>query len=187
MANNSLTPLHPCPWWLLFTFDNPLRRWLHNPHQILSPYVHPNTTVLDIGCGMGYFTLALARMVGAGGSVIAADVQQEMLDGLQRRIKRTGLLDRIQLLHSTSDRIGLEQQLDFALAFWVVHEMSQPELLLQEIYGALKPGGRFLVVEPKIHVSERAFENTVALGKSLGFQSIAQPKVWSSRAALWQK
>ena len=64
---------HTCPWWLLFTFDNPLRRLVHNPQEILRPYVERGDTVLDVGCGMGSFTLGLAELVGKDGRVIAAD------------------------------------------------------------------------------------------------------------------
>jgi SAM-dependent methyltransferase len=57
---------HTCPWWLLFTFDNPLRRLLHNPQKLLAPYVGRCDQVLDVGCGMGFATLGLAKLVGAG-------------------------------------------------------------------------------------------------------------------------
>ncbi len=46
-----------CPWWICYTFDNPLRRLIHDPERLLEPYVKPGMTVVDIGCGMGYFTL----------------------------------------------------------------------------------------------------------------------------------
>ena len=53
-----------CPWWFAYTFDNPLRRLLHNPRKILGPYVKEGDTAVDIGCGMGPFTVELARLVG---------------------------------------------------------------------------------------------------------------------------
>lgn len=183
----TFTPSGTCPWWLLFTFDNPLRRLVHDPQKILAPYVQPGVTALDVGCGMGYFTLSLAQLVGPDGSVIAADLQQAMLDGLVRRARGSGLLERIQLVHSTAEKIGIEQPVDFALAFWMVHEVRQPESFLEEIYAALKPGGRLLVVEPKIHVRAPAFENTVCLAQKRGFSMVARPQVWGSRAVLFQK
>ncbi len=76
---------HTCPPWFLFTFDNPLRRWLHNPRKIVRPFVSPGDTVLDVGCGMGTFTIDLASYVGPQGKVIAADLQEAMLDGLEKR------------------------------------------------------------------------------------------------------
>jgi len=65
---------HTCPWWFGYTFDNPIRRLFHDPKAILGDYVAPGQTVVDIGCGLGYFSLALARLVGPGGRVIAVEV-----------------------------------------------------------------------------------------------------------------
>ncbi len=55
-----------CPWWLCPTFDNPLRRLIHNPDRILAGLVRPGEIALDLGCGMGYFSIPLARLVGPG-------------------------------------------------------------------------------------------------------------------------
>ncbi len=68
-----------CPWWLCFTFDNPLRKLLHDPEAILRPYVHEGDRVIDIGPGMGYFTIPLAQLVGAQGRVTAIDIQSKCL------------------------------------------------------------------------------------------------------------
>lgn len=75
---------HVCPWWLCWTFDNLLRKLVQDPEKIIKPYVRGGSTVLDIGCGMGYFTIPLARLVGEKGQVIATDIQEQMLSALQR-------------------------------------------------------------------------------------------------------
>ena len=66
---------HVCPWWGGYFIDNWFRRWLHNPKRVLSSYVDPGMTALDFGCGMGIFSIAMARKVGDEGQVIAVDVQ----------------------------------------------------------------------------------------------------------------
>ena len=52
-----LTGDHVCPWWLAYTFDNPLRRLVHNPEKMLQKFIKEGDTVVDIGCGMGYFSI----------------------------------------------------------------------------------------------------------------------------------
>jgi tRNA G46 methylase TrmB len=55
-----------CPWGLCYSFDNPLRRIFHKPELLLAPYVKPGMIAVDIGCGMGYFTLGRAKLAGPG-------------------------------------------------------------------------------------------------------------------------
>ena len=57
-----------CPWWLAYTFDNRLRRLLYKPEMVLKPYVNPGMTLLDLGCGMGFFSIAMASLAGDTGS-----------------------------------------------------------------------------------------------------------------------
>jgi ubiquinone/menaquinone biosynthesis C-methylase UbiE len=178
---------HTCPWWLLFTFDNPIRRLVHKPEKILEPYVQHGDTVLDVGCGMGYFTLNLAQLVGPDGKVIASDLQMQMLAGLLKRAERVGLMDRIQLHQSLADQIGVENPVDFVLAFWMVHEVRHQKNFLRQIYGMLRREGKFLLVEPIIHVRKKAFGQTVSLAKEVGFVEIERPAVRASRAVVLKK
>jgi ubiquinone/menaquinone biosynthesis C-methylase UbiE len=176
-----------CPWWLLFTFDNPLRRLVHDPLKILSPYVKTGDIVLDVGCGMGYFSLGLAELVGEKGKVIAADLQPQMLAGLSKRAKAAGLESRIQPQLSGPEGIGVSEPVDFALAFWMVHEVRRRREFLQEVYGLVKPGGKFLVVEPVIHVSGADFEQTITISREIGFKATVKPRVAASRSIVFEK
>lgn len=176
-----------CPWWLLFTFDNPLRKLVHNPHKILSPLIMPGNTVLDVGCGMGYFTLELARLVGDNGKIIAADMQPQMLTGLIRRLENTGLDARVQTRLSTARKIGISEPIDLALAFWMVHEVTDREAFLTEIYEALRPQGKFLIVEPKIHVNKQNFFKTVLICQKIGFAAVQETSIFMSRSMVFIK
>ena len=69
-----------CPAEFACSLDNFLRKAVHNPRKILEPYIRKKMTVLDIGCGPGYFTTELARLVVEEGIIIAADLQQGMLE-----------------------------------------------------------------------------------------------------------
>jgi ubiquinone/menaquinone biosynthesis C-methylase UbiE len=176
-----------CPWWLIFTFDNPLRKLVHNPQKILSPFVESGATVLDVGCGVGYFSLGLAKLVGEKGKVIAVDLQPQMLAGLTKRAQAAGLESRIHPQLCQPDKIGATGPVDFALAFWMVHEVRQHEEFLREIFSILKPGGKFLIVEPVIHVSGKDFERTVAFSQKIGYTVADTPRVAASRTVLLRK
>ena len=96
-----------CPWWGGYFIDNPLRRLFHDPEKLLGPYVQPGMTAMDFGCGMGLFSIAMATLVGDGGRVIAVDLQQRMLDMLQKRAKKAKVADRITTHRCEADSIGL--------------------------------------------------------------------------------
>ena len=79
-----------CPVELAGSLDNKIRRWLQDPRKILAPYVKEGMTALDIGCGPGFFSIEMAKMVGRNGKVISADLQEGMLKKLGKKIKGNG-------------------------------------------------------------------------------------------------
>ena len=175
---------HICPWWLAYSFDNWFRRLLHNPEKLYGPYVKPGMTVLDAGCGMGFNAIALAKMIGDKGCVIAADIQVEMLNVLQKRAAKAGVLKRICMNLSRKAEIGLEQEIDFALAFWMAHETADPLAFFCEISDFLKPNGRVMIVEPYFHVSAEKFQHILDQAQKAGFKPAAFPSVRFSRACV---
>ena len=173
-----------CPPWLCFTFDNRLRRHIHDPQAILGSLVGPGDSVIDIGPGMGYFTIPMARLVGPTGRVTAIDIQEKMLSGLRRRAEKNGVSEIIRTHRAVPDSLGDHPQADFILAFWMVHEVPDQPAFLIQIFDLLKPGGRFLLVEPKIHVTEKNFRGTLKTAGGIGFVIKEGPKVRLSRSAL---
>ena len=176
-----------CPWWLCPTFDNQLRRLIQDPDRILAGLVQPGETALDIGCGMGYFSIPLARLVGPGGKVICVDLQEQMLAGVHGRAERAGVADRVRLHRVGTDGLGVDETADFALAFWMLHEVPDQAAFLAEVIACLKPSGRLLVVEPRLHVSGAAFERSVAIAHGAGLLPVARPVVALSRAVLFSR
>jgi ubiquinone/menaquinone biosynthesis C-methylase UbiE len=83
-----------CPVGLADSLDSRIRRWLQDPQKILFPFVRQGMTVLDIGCGPGFFSIELAKMVGRTGRVISADLQDGMLRKLSAKIRGTELMRR---------------------------------------------------------------------------------------------
>ncbi len=176
-----------CPWWLCFTFDNPIRKLLHNPETILSPYVRPGNTVIDVGAGMGYFSIPLARLVGPAGHVTAIDVQARMLAALASRARSCGVSERIKPHLANSDSLGNHSKVDFIVAFWMVHEVPDQRAFLTEIFGFLKPDGLFLLVEPIFHVPKKSFLRTIQTADEIGFVVKDRPKIRISHSILFTR
>lgn len=175
---------HVCPWWLAYTFDNPARRLFHKPERTLGPYLKDGMTALDVGCGLGYFSIGMARLVGDTGRVISVDIQQKMLDGLMRRARRAGVAGIIDARLCGPDKIDVGGQVDFALAFWMVHETPDARTFFAQLRTALKPGGKLLVTEPVFHVGRAAFERELEAAESAGFTLKDRPRIAFSHAAL---
>jgi SAM-dependent methyltransferase len=178
---------HVCPWWLGYWLVNPLRRLLERPSEILGPFVREGMTVLEPGCGMGFFTIDLARMVGPSGLVVAVDLQERMLGGLRRRAARAAVLERIDIRLAGPDGLAvgdLNGGVDLAVALHMVHEVPDQAALFAEISTALKPGGRLLIVEPKGHVSQAAFEGSLAIAARQGLVADAAPAPRAGRSAV---
>jgi ubiquinone/menaquinone biosynthesis C-methylase UbiE len=176
-----------CPVERAGKLDNRFRRWLHNPRKILGPHLKEGMTVLDVGCGPGFFTIDIAHLVGKSGRVIAADLQEGMLKKLRDKIQGTELEARVFPHQCQKDRIGVTEPVDFVLAFYMVHEVPDQGQFFKEIAAILKPGGQVLVVEPPFHVSRRAFEETIGIAQKTGFLVGERPKVFFGRAALLRK
>lgn len=181
---------HVCPFWVGYLLASPLRKLLQNPDKILEPYINEAMTVADIGCAMGFFSLPLAKMVGANGKVICVDVQEKMIRKLEKRAHKAGLSGRIETIVCNNDSIGLDDfkgKIDFALAFAIVHEVPDSARFFSEICDSMKPVGNLLVAEPKMHVSETDFERTVSIARHNGFEVTNRPQINHSRAVVFQK
>jgi 2-polyprenyl-3-methyl-5-hydroxy-6-metoxy-1,4-benzoquinol methylase len=178
---------HICPWYLGYVLANPLRRFYQNPETIVSPYCKPGMRILEIGPGMGFFTLPMAEKVGGGGKIFCVDVQEKMLRTLHRKVLRRKL-DRIvetRLCSEASLEIhDLKGTIDFTLAFAVVHEVPDAEFLLGEIAASLRPEGILLIAEPSGHVNEASFAELLRRAEAHGFQMAGSPDIRGSRTAL---
>ena len=173
-----------CPATFSGSLDNFLRRLVHKPEKILMPFVREGMTVLDMGCGPGYFTVELVRLAGESGKVIAADLQQEMLDKMQRKLGNFGLEKRVEAHKCEAERTGINRKVDFILTFWMVHEVPDQRRFIEEMKSLLNPGGKILIVEPVIHVTKRSFNEMITRLESAGLKIIDRPKITFSRSVV---
>lgn len=179
-----------CPWWLGYLLALPIRKLMQDPETILSPYVRPGMIVLEPGPGMGFFTLEIARLVGATGRVIAVDIQPKMLSALLRRARRAGLSDRIETRMADASSLGVDDlagQVDFALAFAMVHELPDEAHFFSQVARTLKPGGTVLLSEPTGHVNDAHFAAELELAARAGLEVRQRPSIRKSVSALLRK
>ena len=175
-----------CPVERAGGLDTLLRRLIQNPHRLLKLYLHNGMTVLDMGCGPGFFTIPMAEMVGPTGRVIAADLQQGMLDLVRKKVQTKPLKDRITLHLCQPMDSGIKTKVDFILAFYLVHEVPNQEMFFSEMAATLKPGGQFLIVEPIFHVSRSDFLATIHFAHTSGLIEKHHPRIFMSRSVLLQ-
>ena len=171
--------------------DTRFRRFLYRPDRLAERYVQPGNCVLDIGCGPGFFTREFARRVGDTGTVIAVDLQGEMLRILREKLEPEGLMSRIRTHQCPPDTLGLPPELngtvDIAFAIFVVHEVPDPRKLFGEIALLLKPGGLFYYTEPPVVVPGREFRTHLKEAEEAGFRVVEKRLFFVNRAAVLRK
>jgi ubiquinone/menaquinone biosynthesis C-methylase UbiE len=109
--------------------------------------VKPGQTVCDMGCGNGFYTLQLARLVGPRGLVYAVDIQPEMLQMLARNAAEARLANIRPVLGTPIDPRVPAGEIDMMLCVDVYHEFSHPEAMLAKIKESLAPDGQLVLVE----------------------------------------
>jgi ubiquinone/menaquinone biosynthesis C-methylase UbiE len=173
-----------CPVENAGVLDHSWRKLIQNPRKILRPYIKTGMTVVDLGCGPGFFTIEMAKLLNGKGTVIAADLQQGMLDMVHRKIAGTALEQRVKLHLCKKESIDLTDKVDIILAFYMIHEVPDAEHLLREIKAILKQGGSILIIEPKFHVTKEKFDNLTTMIRRNGFTVTKGPGVFFSRSAV---
>lgn len=107
----------------------------------------PGMVVADIGAGSGYYSSRMAKRVGPTGHVYATDIQQGMIDLLERRIKSESLTNMSTVLGAMDDPKLPPQSIDLAIMVDVYHELSAPQEFIRRLRPALKRSGRLVLLE----------------------------------------
>ena len=103
-----------------------------------------------------------------------------------KRAARAGVAARITLHRCVPDKIGLEEQCDFILVFWMAHEVQQQKAFFNELRSILNLGGKILVAEPRMHVSAASFQKTLDVAQSTGLRLCGHPLIRFSHTALFE-
>ena len=169
-----------------FWFDIWLRRIFQSPKKIVGEYVKPGNRVADIGCGPGYFSIDMAKMVGITGQVVCIDLQVEMLEMAKKKARKHNVMDRMTFHRSEPGRINIKNTtVDFILAFYMMHETTNPTGFMKEMKEMLDPDGKILVVEPRYHIDQKEYEYMLSQGNEAGLKVIDKPSKKGGRAVLF--
>jgi ubiquinone/menaquinone biosynthesis C-methylase UbiE len=181
---NNLNSTHLHPLRNAGALDSRFRRLLQNPKRILKKYIRQGMTVLDLGCGTGFFTLEIAKLLEGKGKVIAIDVQEGMLEILEQKLKDSELKKQIQILNNQENSLNLTEKVDFIFAFYSFHEMKYPDQVIHALKEVTKPETKILISEQKMHVSKDMFEAIVSRMIKNGFIVCQRPKIFFSRSVI---
>lgn len=164
--------------------ESRLRLLLQNPGRILKGYIHPGMTVLDLGCGTGYFSLEIAKLLEKRGKVIAADVQKGMLDVLKHKSEYSELQNQIQIHNNPENTLNLTEKVDFILAFYAFHEMKYLDSIIFELQELLTYETKVFISEQKFHVSKYTFNTIVQKMENIGLEIWKRPSIFLSRTVI---
>jgi ubiquinone/menaquinone biosynthesis C-methylase UbiE len=176
--------------WIDRLLAKPIRYLFETPVRLLKSYVKPGMTVLDVGCGTGYYSLGMAQSVGPKGRVIAVDTEIEAIATLKRKAKEAGLSERIETRVCRDQDLGIRDlsgQVDFALAVYVLHHAKNANSLIRNVHRALRPHGKFLIVEPRHHASPNECESIEAAARATGLALAEYPRLKRDWAVTFRK
>lgn len=119
-----------------------------NPDLALKLLAIPEGSVVaDLGAGVGYYSLKIAKIAGPKGKVYATDLQPEMLRMLRTRAQKAGIRN-VETIPGAIDAANLpDAAMDIVLLVDVYHEFSEPQKMLRDIAKSLKPDGRLILLE----------------------------------------
>jgi ubiquinone/menaquinone biosynthesis C-methylase UbiE len=130
--------------------------WLERPERekeertdkmVAALGLKPGMVVADIGCGSGYLTERIVPRIGARGTVLGVDIQQEMLDLLVKKMKAKGIENVKPILGAEADPKLDPASCDMMVMVDVYHEFEFPYEMMRKMVAALKMGGQIVFVE----------------------------------------
>ena len=166
----------------LGVLEGPDRDAWQEPELIMDALgIFDGAVVADVGAGGGWFTVRLAQRVGPNGLVYAEDIQPQMIESINRRVRRAGLTN-VQAIIGTPSNPMLPGPIDALLMVEVYSQIEDPVTLLRNVMPRLKPGGRVGIVEYRLDgggpgppLDERVEPETVIRdAQAAGFRLLAR-------------
>jgi ubiquinone/menaquinone biosynthesis C-methylase UbiE len=155
-----------CPSWLSFILYNPVRKALTDREKVLDESgITPDSVVLEVGPGNGFFTEAIA---GRAGRVLSIELQEGMARKLRGRTASFG--DKVKIeVGDVASIVMPDGAFDVCLLYYSFHEIAGQEAAAVNIARSLKPGGIISIYEPSFEVRKADMRKTIGFFERLGF------------------
>ncbi len=159
----------PCPYAFARLVDNPLRRRYMG--AVLDRIgIQPGERVLELGPGPGAFTVEAAQRAQPGGTLVAVDIQPEMIAAVVKRVEQAGLTNVETHVASAYDLPLEDASVDRAFLVTVLPEIPDQRRALAELYRVLKPGGVLSITEEFLDPDYPLPKTTIRWAEEAGFQ-----------------
>jgi len=148
MTMEEMHKLHQDSKAYIALLEDPARDAYQKPHEVVMALgLKDGERIADIGAGSGYFSLRFARHVGAGGQVLAVDINPDMVVHLNRRIREAGLENVRTILAPPDDPLLATSSVDRVFICETWHHIADHALYLGHLKKALKPGGQVIIID----------------------------------------
>jgi ubiquinone/menaquinone biosynthesis C-methylase UbiE len=138
----------PMPQWMANAIDNPFRRKIQPPDETASRHgIKPGMRVLEVGPGNGTYTLGAARQIGPQGELVTIDIEQKMIERVERRVAAEGLTNIDARVADVYDLPFDAESFDLVFMITVINEIPDIPKALSEFYRVLKPAGKLVFSE----------------------------------------
>jgi len=141
------------PSFLAFILDNPIRAFFADRETLIKRTgIKKGETVLEPGCGSGFFTPVLSKAAGEKGKVIAVDLQEDMIGKLRNKIRKKNLINVETLVSDIGEINLMTGSIDFIFAYYCYHEFENKLQTAKKFKEVLKDQGNILISEPRFEV-----------------------------------
>ena len=130
--------------------DETERRKWQNPEAVLEKAgLKPGMTLIDIGCGQGFFTLPASRLIGPSGKVFGLDKDEIVISGLRIKASAEGLKNIETITGAAEDNVVCSACADMVFLGIVLHDYNDPSKVLKNAHKMIKPGGKLVNLDWK--------------------------------------
>jgi ubiquinone/menaquinone biosynthesis C-methylase UbiE len=167
----------PCPFALAWIVDNPLRR--RYMAKVLDRIdIQPGERVLELGPGPGAFSVEAARRTGAGGTLVAVDIQPQMIAAVEEKARKAGVTNVETQVASAYDLPLEDRSVDRAFLVTVLPEIPDRHRALLELHRVLKPNGVLSITEEFLDPDYPLARTTIRWAREAGFELAERHGNW---------